>query len=917
MLPPSWCSILSGRYVAPRPSPASKRPRNRAFVVWGALLQLVTAAPAFTEGINLSWDECGAAGSELKTFACNSNTPSTLVASFVPPAGITELLGLQAEVVIASQDMLPDWWKHGVGGCRGTTGLSTSFSFLGDTTCADFMFGGAFGGHDYRYEGNTARLRLAAAVATTAATPASPNTEYYAFKVHLLPKRSPNTECPGCEKPVRISLTNIQLFQTPTLRNDPVLAVPLIRNAVYWQEATQQPLQIREFTPAHGAPGTAVTIIGAGFTSASAVRFNTIAAEFRVISDVVITATVPAGARTGRIQVVTAQYQTTSNAIFLVAPIIHSFEPQEAPPSHPVTITGHNFTGTTAVLFNGSPAAFEIESDSLIRTSVPQGASEGPITVINPAGTSTSSERFRVSAPSEIGNNLARNPSFESFGKGWIAIGRATLKRIADAHDGAVALQVVGPDSAGDFGINDVPSTVKSLPAAGRKYRFSAWVKAPAPGTTVRLRVKEYVNRVPVQSISSMRITPDASWQAMQMDVTGREAGSVLSFQVVGNTSQPRGEFHVDDISIRKVGSRPVLQAPARVTAHPGSPVEIIVTAADPKGVPMSSLAADLSDLPMGNEATFTADPGNSRGVLRWTPQPTDGDWAYNVRFVGTSILDGEASTRITVSPATADPSPIVRNSSFEEPHTKGWHGIAGSSLSRLSPGRASAWGLLVRGPDTTATFGMSDNPNWVSGATNLAGGRFRFSCWMRGENGTGVARLRIREFRDTTKVGLTTNSPKLELSSTWRQLVVDHVTQETGTSLDLQIVCDPTSPGAAFLVDDVSIRPIAPVKSTSLALHAVGSEALEPARVFPNPFRDRATLAWSLARPGPVRADIYDVIGRRVRTIFESQSAEPGLHHFALDRGDGRGERLGPGLFFYRIVSGEKVQHGRFVVLE
>ena len=56
-------------------------------VVTACILMLlnITRAAHAGPGINLSWDECGAAGSEIKTFACDQNTgmPFTLVASFV------------------------------------------------------------------------------------------------------------------------------------------------------------------------------------------------------------------------------------------------------------------------------------------------------------------------------------------------------------------------------------------------------------------------------------------------------------------------------------------------------------------------------------------------------------------------------------------------------------------------------------------------------------------------------------------------------------------------------------------------------------------------------------------------------------------------------------------------------------------
>ena len=40
--------------------------------------------------------------------------------------------------------------------------------------------------------------------------------------------------------------------------------------------------------------------------------------------------------------------------------------------------------------------------------------------------------------------------------------------------------------------------------------------------------------------------------------------------------------------------------------------------------------------------------------------------------------------------------------------------------------------------------------------------------------------------------------------------------------------------------------------------------------RSFPNPFRSGTSLTYAVAEAAPVRMEIYDVSGRRVKTIFE-----------------------------------------------
>jgi CSLREA domain-containing protein len=76
------------------------------------------------------------------------------------------------------------------------------------------------------------------------------------------------------------------------------------------------------FLPASGAPGNSVTITGAHFIGATqgnnAVKFNGVNAKFTVVSDTTITATVPNGAKTGRISVTTPSSTGTSASSFTV-----------------------------------------------------------------------------------------------------------------------------------------------------------------------------------------------------------------------------------------------------------------------------------------------------------------------------------------------------------------------------------------------------------------------------------------------------------------------------------------------------------------------------------------------------------------------------------------------------------------------
>ncbi len=70
--------------------------------------------------------------------------------------------------------------------------------------------------------------------------------------------------------------------------------------------------------------------------------------------------------------------------------------PTSGPVGAAVNILGSDMTGATSVTFNGVSAAFTLESPELIRTTVPVGATSGPVVVSTPGITLTSNVSFLV-----------------------------------------------------------------------------------------------------------------------------------------------------------------------------------------------------------------------------------------------------------------------------------------------------------------------------------------------------------------------------------------------------------------------------------------------------------------------------------------------------------------------------------------
>jgi N-acetylglucosamine-6-sulfatase len=167
---------------------------------------------------------------------------------------------------------------------------------------------------------------------------------------------------------------------------------------------SSSPPTISSFMPTSGAPGDGVTITGTRFSGATAVRFGSTPASFTVVSSTTVTATVPAGASSGKISVQTPGGTATSAGTFTVTgggsgPSVSGFSPTSGPPGTSVAITGTHFTGATDVRFSGTSVGagnYIVNSDTKVTAIVPATATTGPIAIDAPGGTAMSASSFAV-----------------------------------------------------------------------------------------------------------------------------------------------------------------------------------------------------------------------------------------------------------------------------------------------------------------------------------------------------------------------------------------------------------------------------------------------------------------------------------------------------------------------------------------
>ncbi len=216
-----------------------------------ALLALVMltgfALPAHAaiSGANLSWDDCGLAGTESKTFACDVNTGTSfvLIGSYVAPEGSTLITGMEVVVDFGTTvtDM-PSWWQFYTSGACRRTSLTASADFANYpySACRDLWGAQATGGvtvyvQPFNNISCRSRLLMVFAWPSDAWAPVESGVEYYAFRIAITRDKTVGFgACGGCLAPVAILVSDIKLTQ-PAGVGDYRIQNSADRNYVSWQ----------------------------------------------------------------------------------------------------------------------------------------------------------------------------------------------------------------------------------------------------------------------------------------------------------------------------------------------------------------------------------------------------------------------------------------------------------------------------------------------------------------------------------------------------------------------------------------------------------------------------------------------------------------------------------------------------------
>jgi hypothetical protein len=157
-----------------------------------------------------------------------------------------------------------------------------------------------------------------------------------------------------------------------------------------------------------------------------------------------------------------------------------------------------------------------------------------------------------------------------------------------------------------------------------------------------------------------------------------------------------------------------------------------------------------------------------------------------------------------------------------------------------------------------------------------------------------------------------------------WLILLIDN---QTGKTTNLRSIGDyfvdfstsgklirNTSP----LSPDFKFRSLASNSNTrfTLRITSVEIESRIPNEIFldqnyPNPFNPSTTITYGITEAGPVLLEVYDIIGRKIQTLVNSDQFE-GQYNVNFDA-----SRLASGIYFYRLTAPSKVLTKRMTLIK
>jgi hypothetical protein len=469
-----------------------------------------------------------------------------------------------------------------------------------------------------------------------------------------------------------------------------------------------------------------------------------------------------------------------------VAPLtVHADASASAATERPIASYTFRFQDATTVGPQPEPTADH--------TYVGAGGGGVTVTVTDTDGVSS----YASSNGPGVGPGVVGNPTFEDDTSGWNASGSSpgvTLTRGAGGHTGRVAARLAnGGAAAASCILNDSPNWVKTT-AAGR-YTASLWVRAAAPGGSLKLKLREYrKDNAAFVGTASATTALTTSWQQVKVAYTPLAPGdSTLDYTAsVGNVAAGNACFDADDATI---ALDPVPAASLTVTPTREAAPLAVHADASASATPVASYRFDFGD------GSAAVGPQLDPTAVHY--YAAAGTYTVSLRVDYRDGGSAVAARQVTVSAG------IVANPSFES-GTSGWNASGsgpGVTLSQTPGGHSGSYAARLRnGGATAARCELNDSPNWVP--TTAAGGAYVAVLWVRSDSPGTWLTLKLREYRKDTGAFVGANGQVFTLTTSWQMITVDYRPLAPGAStLDYTASFGNAAAGSVcFDADDAAI---------------------------------------------------------------------------------------------------------------
>jgi len=122
-------------------------------------------------------------------------------------------------------------------------------------------------------------------------------------------------------------------------------------------------------------------------------------------------------------------------------------------------------------------------------------------------------------------------------------------------------------------------------------------------------------------------------------------------------------------------------------------------------------------------------------------------------------------------------------------------------------------------------------------------------------------------------------------------------------------------SVGDGWIIDYVRIREHSYLTAVDNEGNNWSPTVLELDQNHPNPFNPSTTIRYCLPERSGVRLEVYDVSGKRIVCLVDSQQ-EKGAYTIEWNGKDGQGSAVGSGVYFYRLTVGKQTISKKMVLL-